>query len=108
MQGPLEICEKICKSCRYKAGSRGFFAKAPTHCYCTSICTPFIFVLKLLALKMNMVRAVLDPELMLQDSKYIKPVKPQLHFRPSRKYATSKHYIHVRVPFDFTDLGLIL
>ncbi len=53
---------------------------------------------------MNEVRAVPDLELTLQDSKYFEPEKLQLHFRPSRKYAASTHYIHFRVPFNFTNL----
>jgi hypothetical protein len=44
------------------------------------------FIMELLAHKMNPVGAVQDPELTLQDSKYFKPERLQLHFRPSRKY----------------------
>ncbi len=45
-----------------------------------------------------------DLEPILQDSKYIKPEKLHQHFRPSGKYVASAHYIHVRIPFNFTDL----
>jgi hypothetical protein len=60
--------------------------------------------MEILALKMNEVRAMPDPELTLQDSKYFQPEKLHLHFRPSGKYAASTYYNHVRVPFNFTEL----
>ncbi len=47
---------------------------------------------------------MLDPESSLQDSKYIKQEKIQLHFWPSGKYSVMTHYIHVRVWFNFTGL----
>jgi hypothetical protein len=53
---------------------------------------------------MNMAKAVLDPEPTLQDCKYIEPAKLQPHFRLSRKYVDSTHYIHIRIPFNFTNL----
>jgi hypothetical protein len=40
----------------------------------------------------------------LQDSKYIELAKLQVHFRPYRKYADLTDYIHVRVPFNFSNL----
>jgi hypothetical protein len=62
------------------------------------------FLMELLALKINHVGEYPDPALKLQDFKYIEPTKPQLHFRPSGKYAASTHYIHVKIPFNLTNL----
>ncbi len=36
----------------------------------------------------------------------MEPSKLQLLFRPSGKYAASTHYIHIRVPFNFSQLTL--
>jgi hypothetical protein len=60
--------------------------------------------MELLALKMNGVMAVLDPEPRLLDANASTPAKLQLLFRPSGKYAASTHFIHVRVPFNFSKL----
>jgi uncharacterized coiled-coil protein SlyX len=58
--------------------------------------------LEILALKMNGAVAVPDPEPRLLDAKTAEPTKLQLLFRPSGKYAASTHFIHVRVPFNFS------
>jgi len=42
---------------------------------------------------MNEGGAVLDPEPILQDSKYFEPEKLQFHFKPSGKYAASTTFI---------------
>jgi hypothetical protein len=60
--------------------------------------------LELLALKMNGAMAVPDPEPRLLDANAATPAKLQLLFRPSGKYAASTHFIHVRVPFNFSKL----
>jgi hypothetical protein len=62
--------------------------------------------LELLAVKINGAQAVLDPELILLDSNFVEPNKLQLLFCPSRKYAASMHFIHIRVPFNFSQLLL--
>jgi hypothetical protein len=59
-----------------------------------------------LALKIDWAQPVLDPEPKLLDSNFVEPSKLQLLFRPSGKYAASTHYIHIRVPFNFTKLTL--
>jgi hypothetical protein len=51
---------------------------------------------------MNGAVAVPDPEPRLLDAKTAEPAKLQLLFRPSGKYAASTHFIHVRVPFNFS------
>jgi hypothetical protein len=100
-----KISKKISQTCCHNARSGCFFAKAAQPCYCTFIFTYFnLFILEILALKMNAVSAMWDPELTLQDSKFFEPKKLELHFRPSAKYAASTHYIHVKVPFNFTEL----
>jgi hypothetical protein len=53
---------------------------------------------------MNGALAVPDPELRLLDANAATPAKLQLLFRPSLKYAASTHFIHVRVPFNFSKL----
>jgi uncharacterized coiled-coil protein SlyX len=53
---------------------------------------------------MNGAMAVLDPETRLLNANVATPAKLQLLFRPSRKYAASMHFIHVRVPFNFSKL----
>ncbi len=63
-----------------------------------------LFILELLALKMNGAMAVPDPEPRLLDTNAAEPTKLQLLFHPSGKYATSTHFIHVRVPFNFSQL----
>jgi len=53
---------------------------------------------------MNGAMAVPDPEPKLLDTNAAEPAKLQLLFRPSGKYAASTHFIHVRVPFNFSKL----
>jgi hypothetical protein len=53
---------------------------------------------------MNGAMAVPDPEPRLLDANAAEPAKLQLLFRPSGKYAASTHFIHVRVPFNFSKL----
>jgi len=53
---------------------------------------------------MNGAMAVPDPEPRLLDANAATPAKLQLLFRPSGKYAASTHFIHVRVPFNFSKL----
>jgi hypothetical protein len=107
MQTNEEIREKIRQGHRNKAGPRGFFAKAATPCFCTCLSVAFIFFfLDILALKIDGAQAVPDPEPKLLDSNFVEPSKLQLLFRPSGKYAASTHYIHIRVPFNFSRLTL--
>jgi hypothetical protein len=107
MQTNEEIREKICQGHRNKAGPRGFFAKAATPCFRTCLSAAFIFFfLDILALKIDRAQAVPDPEPKLLDSNFVEPSKLQLLFRPSGKYAASTHYIHIRVPFNFSRLTL--
>ncbi len=108
MQTDEEICEKICQSHRHKAGPSGFLSKAASPCFRTCLSTAFFFFfLDILALKIDRADAVPDPEPKLLDSNFIEPSKLQLLFRPSRKYAASTHYIHIRVPFNFSRLTLM-
>jgi len=82
-----------------------FLTKAATPCFLTFITSYyFFFILELLALKMNGAMAVPDPEPRLLDANAATPQKLQLLFRPSGKYAASTHFIHVRVPFNFSKL----
>jgi hypothetical protein len=53
---------------------------------------------------MNGANAVPDPAPSLLDSNFVDPTNLQLLFRPSRKYAASTHFIHIRVPFNFSQL----
>jgi hypothetical protein len=53
---------------------------------------------------MNGAMAVPDLELRLLDANTVTPPKLQLLFCPSGKYAASTHFIHVRVPFNFSKL----
>ena len=53
---------------------------------------------------MNGALAVPDPEPRLLKANAATPAKLQLLFRPSGKYAASTHFIHVRVPFNFSKL----
>jgi hypothetical protein len=93
-----------CKAMR-KAGPRHFFTKAANPCFRTFIASYYVFfILELLALKMNGAMAVPDPEPRLIDANAAEPAKLQLLFRPSEKYAASTHFIHVRVPFNFSKL----
>jgi hypothetical protein len=54
--------------------------------------------------KMNGAYAVLDLDPTLLDSNFIEPNKLQLLFRPSGKHTDSTHFIHARVPFNFSQL----
>ncbi len=45
-----------------------------------------------------------DPAPTLLDSNFIEPANLQLLFRPSGKYAALTHFIHIRVPFNFSQL----
>jgi hypothetical protein len=108
MQTNEEICEKICQSNSDKARPRGFLSKAASPCFRTCLSTAFFFFfLDILALKIDSADAVPDPEPKLLDSNFVEPSKLQLLFRPSGKYAASTHYIHIRVPFNFSRLTLM-
>jgi hypothetical protein len=103
MQVDAEIPQKISQGSCSKTSSRGFFAKAASPCFHTFISTSLVhFILELLALKMNGAYTVPDPELTLLDSNLIEQDKLQLLFRP--KYVVSTHFIHVHVPFNFSQL----
>ena len=105
MQSDEEIREKIRQGRRDKAGPRGFFSKAATPCFRSFIASYYVFfILELPALKMNGALAVPDPEPRLLNSNAATPAKLQLLFRPSGKYAASTHFIHVRIPFNFSKL----
>ncbi len=105
MQNHEEICVQIVQSCHNKARTRSFFTQAATPCFRTFISMSFLFfILELLALKINGANAVPDPEPSLLDSNFLELTKPQLLFRPSGNYAASTHFIHIRVPFNFSQL----
>jgi len=88
-----------------KTSTRGFVSKACQSCYLTFIASFYVFfIMEILALKMNRAYAVQDPELTLLDSNFIEPNKIQLLFRPSGKYMASTHFIHVCIPFNFSQL----
>jgi hypothetical protein len=53
---------------------------------------------------MNHVEAVPDPAPALLDSNFVEPQNLQLLFRPSGQYAASTHLIHIRVPFNFSQV----
>ncbi len=107
MQNNEKIRSQICQSCRDKAGARSFLTKAATPCFRTFISVSFFFFfLDILALKINGAQAVQDPEPKLLDSNFVELSKQQLLFRPSRKYTASMHFIHIRVPFNFSQLAL--
>jgi hypothetical protein len=107
MQTDEEIHEKIRKSNRDKTCSRSFFTQAATPCFRTCLSAAFIFFfMDILALKIDGAQAVPDSEPKLLDSNIIEPSKLQLLFRPSGKYVASTHYIHIRVPFNFSKLML--
>ena len=105
MQINAQIGAQICQSHRHKAHARGFFSKAYTPCYRTFVASYyFFFILELLVLKINPAIAVPDPAPTLLDSNFVEPPNLQLLFRPSGKYAASTHFIHIRVPFNFSQL----
>jgi hypothetical protein len=105
MQIDAQICEKISQSHGNKTRSGGFFSKACQPCYCTFIASYyFFFILEILALTMNGPYAVPDLEPTLLDSNFVEPAKLQLLFRPSGKYAASTHFIHIHIPFNFSQL----
>jgi hypothetical protein len=107
MQTNEEIHQKIREGHCNKAGTRGFFSKTATPCFRTCLSAAFIFFfLDILALKIDGAQAVPDPEPKLLDSNFVEPSKLQLLFRPSGKCAASTHYIHIRVPFNFSRLTL--
>jgi hypothetical protein len=107
MQTNEKISEKICKSHHHKARSRCFVTKAATPCLHTCLSASLIFFfMDILALKINGAQAVTDLEPKLLDSNFFEPSKLQLLFRPSRKYAASTHFTHIRVPFNFSQLML--
>ena len=53
---------------------------------------------------MNQVEAVPDPAPTLLDSNFVEPQNLQLLFRPSGQYAASTHLVHVRIPFNFSQV----
>jgi hypothetical protein len=107
MQTDEEIREKICQSNSDKTRTRSFLTKAASPCFRTCLSAAFVFFfMDILALKIDGAQAVPDPEPKLLDSNFVEPSKLHLLFRPSGKYAASTHYIHIRVPFNFTKLKL--
>jgi hypothetical protein len=105
MQKDAQIRAQLCQSSRNKTGARGFFSKAYTPCYHTFIASYYVFfILALLVLKINPTNAVPDPAPTLLDSNFVEPANLQLLFRLSGKYAASTHFIHIRVPFNFSQL----
>jgi hypothetical protein len=107
MQTNEEIHEKICESNRNKARPRCLLTKTATPCFRTCLSASLIFFfLDIPALKMNGAQAVLDPKPKLLDSNFVESSKLQLLFRPSGKYAASTHFIHIWVPFNFSQLTL--
>jgi hypothetical protein len=107
MQTNEEIRQKICESNPNKASPWGFLTKVVIPCFRTCLSATFIFFfLDILALKIDGAQAVPDPEPKLLDSNFVEPSKLQLLFRPSRKYTASTHFIHIWVPFNFSQLTL--
>jgi len=105
MQKYAQIRAQLSQSNRDKINTRGFFSKAYTPCYRTFVASYyFCFILEILALKINPANAVPDPAPTLLDSNFVEPANLQLLFRPSGKYAASTHFIHIRVPFNFSQL----
>ena len=105
MQVDAQIREKIRQGRRHKAGAGRFFPKAFNPYYRTFITTYYLyFILEILVLKMNQVEAVPDPAPTLLDSNFVEPNNLQLLFRPSGQYAASTHLVHVRVPFNFSQV----
>ena len=75
MQTNEEIRQKIGQSHRDKTRSRSFFTKAANPCFRTCLSTAFFFFfLDILALKINTVDAVPDPEPKLLDSNFVEPL----------------------------------
>jgi hypothetical protein len=103
MQIDAQIHQKIRQSRGDKTGTRCIFPKAFNLYYRTFI-TTYYFVLEILVLKMNQVEAVPDPALTLLDSNFVEPQNLQLLFRPSGQYAASTHLVHIRVPFNFSQV----
>jgi len=102
IQGLLDEL-KIRESRFNKTGPRGFLTKTATPRFCTCLSMAFIFFfLDILALKIDGAQAVPDSEPKLLDSNFVEPSKLQPLFRPSRKYAASTHFIHIQVPFNFS------
>ncbi len=107
-------CKQMKKSVRKSAKATvtklapgAFSQKAATPCFRTCLSATFIFFfMDILALKIDGAQAVPDPELKLLDSNFVEPTKLQLLIRPSGKYAASTHFIHIRVPFNFSQLTL--
>ncbi len=96
---------KSAKAPRHNAHPWSFLPKAANLCFRTCLSAAFIFFfLDILALKIDGAQAILDPELKLLDSNFVEPSKLQLLFTPSRKYGASTHFIHIRVPFNFSQL----
>jgi hypothetical protein len=107
MQSNEVICEKIRKSHHHKTGTRGFLTKAATPYFRTFLSASLVFFfMDILALKINRGQAVPDQEPKLLDFNFVEPSKLQLLFRPSGKYAASMHFIHIWVPFNFSQLTL--
>jgi hypothetical protein len=105
MQVNVQIREKICQSRSNKDGTGRVFSKNFNLYYRTFLTTYyFYFVLEILVLKMNQVEAVPDPAPTLLDSNFVEPQNLQLLFRPSGQYAASTHLVHVRVPFNFSQV----
>jgi hypothetical protein len=105
MQNHVQIRAQLCQSNCNKTGARGFFAKAYTPCCRTFIASYYVFfILELLVIKMNVTNAVPDLAPALLDSTFVKKANLQLLFWPSGKYAASTHFIHIRVPFNFSQL----
>jgi hypothetical protein len=121
IQHPAQEVKQKCKQMRKsvrksekatvtKLAPGAFSPKQQTPCFCTCLSAFFFFFffLDILALKINGAQAVPDLQPKLLDSNYVEPSKLQLLFRPSRKYAASTHFIHIRVPFNFSQLTLTL
>jgi hypothetical protein len=105
MQVNVQIHEKICQSRSNKDGTGRVFSKNFNLYYRTFLTTYyFYFVLEILVLKMNQVEAVPDPAPTLLDSNFVEPQNLQLLFRPSGQNAASTHLVHVRVPFNFSQV----
>jgi hypothetical protein len=105
MQNDVQIRAQLCQSNHNKTGARGFFSKAYPPCYCTFVASYyFFFILELLVLKINPPNAVPDPAPTLLDSNFVEPTNLQLLFRSYGKYAASTHFIHIQVPFNFSQL----
>jgi hypothetical protein len=105
MQVNAQIHEKIRQSRSHKAGTGRVFTKSFNLYYRTFLASYyFYFILEILVLKMNQVEAVPDPALTLLDSNFVEPQNLQLLFRLSGQYAASTHLVHIRVPFNFSQV----